>query len=67
MSWAWNFGSGPITEYMMSAPSLSSGMRSEGISACASSSCHCSVSIHSSSLTHIWLRVAAWLWAVSWM
>jgi len=42
-----------ITEYMISAPSLSRGILKFSNSSLASSSCHWRVSIHSSSFTHI--------------
>src|SRR5574341_1205370 len=57
-SWVRNLGSGAMTEYMISAPSFSRGMRRAGISSRASSSCHWRLSGHSSSLTHIWLSTA---------
>ena len=64
-SWARILGSGAMTEYMISAPSFSRGMRVSGTVIWASSSCHWRVSIHSSSWTHIWLEVTAWLFTVS--
>ena len=65
MSWARIFGSGAMTEYMISAPSLSRGIRVPASSSRASSSCHISASIQSSCWTHIWFMVTAWLFVVS--